>query len=201
MTIWNPLKNFGGAPPNAREWPSSRATQEAKLRGAARRRDGVGVLTNLRAKAWRHAVKFQRSDIGTPPPIGLEPHRLLGLIPESLSRCFRPASTRGDVGIAQDVDFNLQTVQAILDYINVPKVNRRWAKRVLMMFPLLFEPEVRHASDIERYSITSSARASSDGGTVRPSMRAVCALMTSSNFVGCITGKSVGLAPLRIRPI
>jgi hypothetical protein len=29
MTIWNPLKNFGGAPPNAREWPSSRATQEA----------------------------------------------------------------------------------------------------------------------------------------------------------------------------
>ena len=37
MTIWNPLKNFGGAPLNAREWPSSRATQEAKLRGAASR--------------------------------------------------------------------------------------------------------------------------------------------------------------------
>ena len=135
MTIWNPLKNFGGAPPNAREWPSSRATQEAKLRGAARRRDGVGVLTNLRAKAWRHAVKFQRSDIGTPPPIGLEPHRLSGLNPESLSRCFRPASTRGDVGIAQDVDFNLQTVQAILDYIadaddtSEPAVAQHWHVR------------------------------------------------------------------------
>src|SRR3954470_14399898 len=45
------------------------------------------------------------------------------------------------------------------------------------------------------HSITSSARASSIGGTVRPSIRAVCALMTSSNFDDCITGRSAGLAP------
>src|SRR5262249_20787275 len=51
------------------------------------------------------------------------------------------------------------------------------------------------------HSITSSARASSEGGTVRPSMRAVCALMTSSNLLDCTTGKSAGLAPLRIRPV
>src|SRR5262249_6671687 len=50
------------------------------------------------------------------------------------------------------------------------------------------------------HSITSSAIASSDGGTVRPSVFAVLRLMTSSNFVGCITGRSAGLAPLRIRP-
>src|SRR5262249_23182247 len=48
------------------------------------------------------------------------------------------------------------------------------------------------------YWITSSARSSSDGGIVRPSALAVLRLMTSSNLVGCSTGKSAGLAPLRI---
>src|SRR5262249_26067547 len=50
------------------------------------------------------------------------------------------------------------------------------------------------------HSITSSARASSVGGTVKPSMRAVSALMTSSNFDDCTTGRSAGLAPFKIRP-
>src|SRR5262249_4269942 len=50
------------------------------------------------------------------------------------------------------------------------------------------------------YSITSSARASSVGGTSRPSMRAVWWLMTSSNFDDCTTGRSAGLAPFRTRP-
>src|SRR5215510_298965 len=48
------------------------------------------------------------------------------------------------------------------------------------------------------YSITSSARASSVGGTSRPSALAVCRLMTNSNLVDCSTGRSAGLAPLRI---
>ena len=39
------------------------------------------------------------------------------------------------------------------------------------------------------YSITSSARASSVGGTSRPSAFAVLRLMTSSNLVGACTGK------------
>src|SRR6476661_1004425 len=50
------------------------------------------------------------------------------------------------------------------------------------------------------HSITSSAMASSDGGTVRPNMRAVVSLMTSSNLVDCSTGKSPGFAPLSTRP-
>jgi hypothetical protein len=50
------------------------------------------------------------------------------------------------------------------------------------------------------YSITSSARISIDCGTVRPSSLAVLRLMTSSNRVGCSTGRSAGLAPLRILP-
>jgi hypothetical protein len=51
------------------------------------------------------------------------------------------------------------------------------------------------------HSITSSARASSCGGTVRPSIRAVAWLITSSNLTDCTTGKSAALAPLRMRPV
>src|SRR5215470_15867934 len=50
------------------------------------------------------------------------------------------------------------------------------------------------------HSITSSATDSSDGGTVRPSIVAVWALMTNSNLADCTTGRSAGMVPLRIRP-
>ena len=49
------------------------------------------------------------------------------------------------------------------------------------------------------HSITSSARASRVGGTSRPSALAVLRLMTSSNLVGCWTGRSPGEVPLRMR--
>ena len=48
------------------------------------------------------------------------------------------------------------------------------------------------------YSITWSARSSSNGGIVKPRALAVFRFMTSSNFVGCSMGRSAGLAPLRI---
>jgi site-specific recombinase XerC len=50
------------------------------------------------------------------------------------------------------------------------------------------------------YSITSSAMASSEGGNVSLSMRAVCALMISSNLFAWTTGKSAGREPFRMRP-
>jgi hypothetical protein len=49
------------------------------------------------------------------------------------------------------------------------------------------------------HSITSSARANTAGGMVRPSALAVFMLMISSNFVGCSMGRVAGFAPLRIR--
>ena len=55
-----------------------------------------------------------------------------------------------------------------------------------------------HRSKRHPHSITSSARASTDGGTVRPSALAVLRLMTSSNRVACSMGKSPGLSPLSI---
>src|SRR5262249_45240641 len=49
------------------------------------------------------------------------------------------------------------------------------------------------------HSMTSSARASSDAGTSRPSALAVLRLTTSSYFVGACTGRSAGFSPLSIR--
>src|SRR5438876_11219176 len=49
------------------------------------------------------------------------------------------------------------------------------------------------------YSITSLARARSDGGTSRPSALAVLRLITSSYLVGAWTGRSAGFSPLRMR--
>jgi len=50
------------------------------------------------------------------------------------------------------------------------------------------------------YSITSSARARSVCGTMRPSALAVFRLMTSSTFVDCTIGSSAGFLPPRARP-
>jgi len=51
------------------------------------------------------------------------------------------------------------------------------------------------------YSSTSSASASSFAGTSRPSVLAVLRLMMSSSFVVCMTGRSAGFSPLRMRPV
>src|SRR5262245_36485722 len=48
------------------------------------------------------------------------------------------------------------------------------------------------------HSTSSSARSRNDSGIVRPSALAVVRLMTRSNFVGCSTGMSAGLAPCKI---
>jgi hypothetical protein len=58
----------------------------------------------------------------------------------------------------------------------------------------------RAKADIPDYSMTSSARAETVGGTVRPRIFAVLRFSTSSNLVGCMTGRSAGFSPLRIRP-
>src|SRR5262249_25039363 len=50
------------------------------------------------------------------------------------------------------------------------------------------------------HSMTSSASNCIDTGTSMPSALAVFMLITSSNFVGCTTGRSAGFSPLSIRP-
>src|SRR5262249_18752220 len=51
------------------------------------------------------------------------------------------------------------------------------------------------------HSITSSASCCNCRGALRPRAFAVLRLITSSNLVGCSTGRSAGLSPLRIRPV
>jgi len=58
-------------------------------------------------------------------------------------------------------------------------------------------PENAHPT----YSMTSSAMASSVGGTSRPSALAVLILINSSSFVACCTGRSAGFSPFRMRPV
>jgi hypothetical protein len=58
----------------------------------------------------------------------------------------------------------------------------------------------RAMSGSERtHSITSSARASSDGGTVNPSAFAVLRLTASWYFVGACAGRLAGFSPLKMR--
>src|SRR6516164_7600614 len=59
--------------------------------------------------------------------------------------------------------------------------------------------DIRIAAKKHRYSITSSARASSVVGTSRPSAFAVFRLIASSYLVGACTGRSAGFSPLRMR--
>ena len=58
---------------------------------------------------------------------------------------------------------------------------------------------VSRCSKQKRYSITSSARASTLCGTLRPSALAVLRLITRSYLVGACTGRSAGFSPLRMR--
>ncbi len=77
----------------------------------------------------------------------------------------------------------------------------RWQARPALASahrPLQAEVRLRAATALAHFSTTWSARASNDGGIVRPRALAVLRLTTRSNLVGCSTGKSAGLAPLRI---
>ena len=66
-------------------------------------------------------------------------------------------------------------------------------------------PDLSRCSNVREqscgYSMTSSARAESVGGTSRPNSFAVFRLITNSNLVGCTTGRSAGFSPLRIRAV
>src|SRR5215471_15896430 len=59
----------------------------------------------------------------------------------------------------------------------------------------------RHELAAFHHSITSSARASSVAGTSRPSVLAVLRLIVNPIFVACMTGRSAGFSPLRMRPV
>jgi hypothetical protein len=105
--------------------------------------------------------------------------------------------------------------------ISRPRCNVRFGSKAdvtLFNFDVRFTPNSGHPSAQSKcplwansrlmqcsneccYSITSSAATSRFCGMVRPSTLVVFKLMTRSNFVGCITGRSAGFSPLRTRPV
>jgi hypothetical protein len=74
----------------------------------------------------------------------------------------------------------------------------RLSAELLCGFERFIMPSNRTPSAPRPHWISSSAWERSVGGIVRPRALAVLRLIASSNFVGCSTGKSAGLAPLRI---
>src|SRR5437870_3204196 len=90
------------------------------------------------------------------------------------------------------------------------KIRGPWAKkcrdhvaligfwRTVAYLPLLLWIHLLAAWVEHVYSMTWSARRRSGCGIVSPKALAVFRLITNSNFVGCWTGRSPGLAPLRI---
>ena len=88
-----------------------------------------------------------------------------------------------------------------------PMSARRTAKKIAdltrIILPhslfLCLDPLVtRHLKLVPSHLITLSALTSTFGGIVRPICFAALRLMMNSNFFGCSTGSSAGLAPFRI---
>src|SRR6516164_10696573 len=77
-----------------------------------------------------------------------------------------------------------------------PNSGHRWIE---FGCPLCAISGLMHCSK-KSYSIISSATESTVGGIDRPSALAAFRLMTSSNLVDCMTGRSAGFSPLRTRP-
>src|SRR4030095_1855448 len=81
------------------------------------------------------------------------------------------------------------------------KRKKHGEKRKRHDFSLHVFPSSLHSTLLNRPSshlITLSALASTLGGIVRPICLAAFKLMMNSNFVGCSTGRSAGLAPFKI---
>jgi hypothetical protein len=74
--------------------------------------------------------------------------------------------------------------------------DRKWSLKKGTIFACPSQADA--SGSWQAYRITSSAWKRSVGGMVIPSAWAVFRLRTSSNFVGCSTGRSAGLAPFRI---
>ena len=82
---------------------------------------------------------------------------------------------------------------------------RRRGRLLLRLLRARRDRPSRHAAErcdhfAAIHSMTSSARASTEGGNETPSAFAALRLRTSSILVTCSTGRSEGFAPLRIRP-
>jgi len=108
----------------------------------------------------------------------------------------RPACERKTSQICSEIS---KVCSSTADYVRFTPKSGHWDSAA--QCPLYPQKRTHAPQQTAAYSITSSARASSAGGTSSPNVLAVCRLMTSSNLVGSTTGRSAGFSPLRTRPV
>ena len=139
--------------------------------------------------------------------IDLEPDELGRDLSVALGASLRPAILDSDGATLGPTEFAQPLHESSSPC--TPDRSRRRAQepdgRHLLLRVRRKRPSGRRAADQPNelapphHSITSSARASSVCGTVRPSAFAVLRLITSSYLVGACTGRSAGFSPLRMR--
>ena len=88
--------------------------------------------------------------------------------------------------------------QLLSDHCRQGSRNTRYQAGAAPYLGRTFTGWIAPACDWRTHSITSSARASSVHGMVRPSALAVVRLRTRLNLVGCSTGMLLGFSPRRI---
>src|SRR5262249_42164061 len=85
--------------------------------------------------------------------------------------------------------------------VEIPNHRRRRLLRARRQRPRSHRAAEQRYERAALHSITLSARSRKLSGIVSPISFAVLRLIASVNLVGCSTGKSAGLAPLRMRSI
>ena len=168
------------------------------------------------AKRVRHRREHDRDDRGRllrredrrsrrDNDIDLEPDKLGGDLRETLAASLRPANLDRDGATLDPAEF-AQPLHKSGDplarggrRLPAQKPDGRQLPRLLRA--RRERPRRRRAAEqrdelAPLHSITSSAGASSVAGTLRPSALAVLRLITSSNLVGCTTGRSAGFVAL-----
>ena len=120
----------------------------------------------------------------------------------SLARQFRASECADNLSSRAMISFTLSFRHAVSVPCSASWLSRegRWvAWGVLVNGALTQRRRPRALGQPLGYSMTSSARASSVGGTSSPRALAVFRLITSSYLVGACTGRSAGFSPLRMR--
>src|SRR3954451_7517707 len=99
--------------------------------------------------------------------------------------------------LTEGVDFRRGSGRAVMQETD-PR-DFRWLPRMRCERPRRRRAAEQRDEIAAFHSMTSSARESSDGGTVRPSALAVVRLIAVTYLVGACTGRSAAFSPLRMR--
>jgi hypothetical protein len=105
-------------------------------------------------------------------------------------KILRDPELRGDTKVNERRVAVNKVADEIFDFGETAKrsLGQHWPSERRLEFP-------RRSANSMRESLGRTARSRSDWGIVRPSALGVLRLMTSSNLLGCSTGRSAGLAP------